>query len=165
MLVLSKRKNSPYFYARGTYLGIIVDESLRTSDRGQAERLLAKIQTEIFERHLRGGSTPVAEGFAGAALRYIESGGERRFVAPLLCHFGETPIDRIDQRAIDHVALVLYPNCRPATRNRKVYTPVSAILKFAGVTRNVRRPQAPPGVVRWLTHDEAARLIAACSPH
>ena len=53
----------------------------------------------------------------------------------------------------------------PGTRNRKVHTPTSAILKFAGVTRNIRRPKAPPGIVRWLAQDEARRLIAACSPH
>jgi integrase len=95
----------------------------------------------------------------------MESGGERRFVAPLAFHFGNMPIDEIDQQAIDAAAIALYPKCSPATRNRDVYTPVSAILKFGGVTRNIRRPKAPPSRVRWLTHEEAFRLIAACSPH
>ena len=95
----------------------------------------------------------------------MESGGERRFVAPLLRHFGDMPIDRIDQQAIDRIATALYPNGSTATRNRQVYSPLSAILKFAGMTRNIRRPKAPPGIVRWLTQDEAQRLLAACSPH
>ena len=51
------------------------------------------------------------------------------------------------------------------TRNRQVYTPVSAILKFAGIATGVRRLKAPPGIVRWLEPDEAGRLIAACAPH
>ena len=139
-------------------------QSLGTGDRAQAERLLAKLQNEIFENRARG-PVPEIETFAGAALRYMEAGGERTFIEPLLHHFGETPLDEIDQQIIDKAAVALYPKCSPATRNRDVYTPVSAILKFAGVTRNIRRPKAPPGIVRWLTHDEAARLIEACAPH
>ena len=163
MLKLEKR-HGPNFYARGTHFKITIEQSLGTSDRGQAEKLLAKLQSEIFERHFRG-SVSAPEGFAGAAVRYMESGGERRFIAPLLHHFGDMPIDRIDQRAIDRAAAAIRPDGAPATRNRQVYVPVSAILKFAGVTRPVRRLKAPPGIVRWLTPDEAARLIAACSPH
>jgi integrase len=70
-------------------------------------------------------------------------------------------IDRLNWTGLG----MCHDNCSPATRNRKVHTPTSAILKFAGVTRNIRRPKAPPGIVRWLTQDEARRLIAACSPH
>lgn len=165
MLTLTKRKGSPNFYARGTELGCAVDQSLGTGDRGQAEALLAKLRAEIFERHLRGGAAPGSEGFATAALRYMEGGGERRYVAPLLRHFGDVPIDQIDQQAIDRAAATLYPKGGPATRNRRVHTPISAILKFAGLARDIRRPKAPPGIVRWLTHEEAARLLAACAPH
>jgi integrase len=164
MLRLVRRPDSPYFYARGSYLRVRVFESLGTCDRGEAETLLAKLQNDIFERQARGGVQPV-EGFVSAATRYMESGGERRFVAPLLLHFGDVPIDQIDQRAIDRAAAAIYPACSPATRNRRVYTPLSAVLKSAGVTRNFRRPKAPAGIVRWLTQEEAKRLIAACSPH
>jgi integrase len=164
MLKLAKRKVSPYYYARGTHLGIRVYESLQTGDRVEAERLLAKLQAKLFEGHF-SGSVHAKQGFAAAALRYMEAGGERRYIEPLLRHFGDLPLDRIDQQAIDNAAVALYPKCSPATRNRDCFTPISAILKFAGVKHNIRRPKAPPGVVRWLTHDEARRLIGACSPH
>ena len=164
MLKLKKRQSSPNFYARGTFLGVTVDESLGTSERGQAERLLAKLQNDIFEQQTRG-PVRAAEGFAAAALRYMENGGERRFLPPLLRYFGDLPIDQIDQQAIDRAALALYPKCTPATRARCVHGRISAVLKFAGVTHNIRRPKAPPGVVRWLTHEEAKRLIEACAPH
>jgi integrase len=164
MLRLVRRPDSPYFYARGSYLSVRVFESLGTCDRGEAETLIGKMQKDIFEGQARGGVQP-AEGFVSAASRYMESGGERRFIAPLLRHFGDLPIDRIDQQAIDRIATALYPNGSTATRNRQVYSPLSAILKFAGMTRNIRRPKAPPGIVRWLTQDEAQRLLAACSPH
>jgi integrase len=163
MLKLEKR-HGQNFYARGTLFKIPIERSLGTSDRGQAEKLLLKLQSEIFARHLRG-SVSAPEGFAGAAISYMKAGGERRFIAPVLRHFGDMPLDQIDQQAIDCAAAAIYPDGAPATRNRQVYAPISAILKFAGVTRPVRRLKAPPGIVRWLTTDEAARLIAACSPH
>jgi integrase len=146
------------------FLKVAVDQSLGTGDRRQAEALLARLQNEIFERQTRG-SVRTSEGFAAAALRYMEAGGERRFIAPLLLHFDDTSVDQIDQQAIDRAASALCPNGSAGTRNRQVYTPVSAILKFAGVTRDVRRSKAPPGRIRWLREDEAERLIAACSPH
>jgi integrase len=159
MLKLERRHGKNYFK-------IPIERSLGTCDRGQAEKLLAKLQSEYFERHLRG-SVSAPEGFAGAAISYMKAGGEsrRRFLPPLLRHFGDMPLDQIDQQAINHAAEAIYPDGAPATRNRQVYSPVSAILKFAGVTRKISRPEAPAGIVRWLTPDEASRLIAACSPH
>jgi hypothetical protein len=153
MLKLTKR-HGPNYYARGTVFKIPVERSLGTSDRGQAEKLLAKLQSEIFERHYRG-SVSAPEGFAGAAISYMKAGGEsrRRFLPPLLRHFGDMPLDQIDQQATNHAAEAIYPDGAPATRNRQVYAPNSAILKYAGVTRPVRRLKAPPGIVRWLTPD------------
>jgi integrase len=164
VLKLTKRHGSPNWTARGTYLGVAIDQSLGTGDRRQAEFLIAKIQAEIFERQTRG-PVPVAEGFAAVALRYMENGGERRYVAPLLRHFGDMPIDRISQQAIDGAAITLYPRAGSSTRDRQVYTPMSAILKSGGVKTQIKRPRPTKGVIRWLTHDEARCLIAACSPH
>ncbi len=56
----------------------------------------------------------------------MESEGERRFIAPPLRHFGDTPIDQIDQQAINRAAVALYPNGSNGTRNRQVHTPISA---------------------------------------
>lgn len=160
-----ERRHGKNFYARGTLFKIRFEQSLGTSDRGQGEKLLVKLQNQIFERHYRSSSVPTPEGFAGAAMSYMKAGGERRFLAPLLRHFGDMPIDQIDQQAINRAAEAIRPDGAPATRNRQIYVPVSAILKFAGVKWPVRRLKAPPGIVRWLTADEASRLIAACSPH
>lgn len=46
MLKLTKRRRSPNFYARGTFLKVAVDQSLGTGDRRQAEALLARLQTK-----------------------------------------------------------------------------------------------------------------------
>jgi hypothetical protein len=162
MLRLSRRHQTKFFYARGTYLGVKVDRSVGTSDRKEAEALLAKFQKEIFERASGRNAGPP---FAEAALTYMNSGGERRFLKPLLLHFKDTPVTAIDQNAVKQAALAIYPNASPSTRNRQVFTPVSAVLKSAGVNFKLSRFRQPLGAVRWLTQDEAGRLIAACSPH
>jgi integrase len=100
----------------------------------------------------------------------MEAGGERRFVGPLIEHFGTTPLSQIDQAAIDRAATKLYANAAKSTHNRQVHTPVSAILRHASARgmceqRQIERPRQPKGRVRWLTSEEAERLMAACAPH
>jgi hypothetical protein len=96
---------------------------------------------------------------------YCKKGGEKRFLEPLLKYFADLPISKIDQAAIDAAAMALYPKGSSSTRNRQVYTPISAVLKSAGLKMPLQRLENPDGVVRWLRHDEATRLIASCSPH
>jgi len=69
----------------------------------------------------------------------------------------------IDQAAIDEAAAVLYPDASPATRNRHVYTPVSAILKHAKVEFAVKRPKGAQGrtATEWLWEDQAFKLLDA----
>jgi hypothetical protein len=62
----------------------------------------------------------------------MRSGGERKFLTPLLKYFGETPLKQITQALIDRAAAELLPNGTPPTRNRQIYTPVSAVLHHAG---------------------------------
>ena len=87
-----------------------------------------------------------------AAIAYMEAGRRKRYVAKLIKHFGETPLDQIDQAAIDQAAIALHPNAGNATRNAAVYTPVSAILHHAGVDIKLRRPKGAKGrvVTDWL---------------
>jgi integrase len=150
----------PNWRVRGTYLGVRVERSTGTGEKRIAIKALAKIKDEIE----RGAfATPGVATFASAALLYMKSGGEARFMEPLLLHFGETPLPAIDQQAIDAAAVSLYPNASPATRNRQVYSPVSAVLKAGGVTMPIKRPKGARGAVRlhWLRPDEAMRLLDA----
>ncbi|HEU4683678.1 MAG TPA: tyrosine-type recombinase/integrase [Nitrospira sp.] len=89
--------------------------------------------------------------------------GNERFVRPVLEHFGTTPLRQIDQQAVDHAALLLYPRATPATRNRQVYTVVSAILRKAGVETALKRPKGAAGRVRteWMTKAQANALLRA----
>jgi integrase len=161
-LIPPKPGRSPSYYVRGTYLGTHVNRSVGTGDRKVAARILGKWKEEIE----RGAySRPDDPTFASAALGYMQAGGERRYVAPLLNHFGEAMLATIGQAEIDAAAIALYPNASAQTRNRQVYTPMSAILKRAGIEKPVHRPKGWRGKPRahWLTEDQAFALLAAAT--
>jgi hypothetical protein len=108
MLVLKKRHGSKFWTARGTYCGIKVDRSLRTGDRGEAQLLLAKIQKQIYDEQTgQSGGDSFGPTFAEAVINYVQKGGERRFLEPLLKYFGDLPIKKVDQAAIDQAVISL----------------------------------------------------------
>jgi integrase len=156
-----KEGRSPFYTIRGRHLGHRVFRSAKTADRRLAHQVLKKIERDI-ERGAISDSPALT--FSAAALSYLRAGGESRFIKPLSRHFKGVALDKVDQAAIDEAADMLYPGATPGTRNRQVYTPVSAILKHAGVVMPLRRPKGHAGSprLRWIQPDEAARLFKAC---
>lgn len=167
-LTLKRRHGSPSWYLRGTVRGISVDESTGTGDRKAAEEIRAIREAELLKRSVHGDSA--VRTFAEAALSYMEAGGERAHMAQILGVIGRKPLAAIAQAEIDALAKKLKPQGGPATLNRHVYTPVSAVLHHAARKRwcdkpVIARPKEPKGRVRWITHEEAERLIDAAAPH
>ena len=155
-------------YLRGTVRGQRVFESTGTSDPAVAEEIRIKREAELLHRSVHG--VGVTATFAEAAIGYMEAGGERRYLGPLIQYFGKTKLVAINQDAIDRAARVLKPDAGPATINRQIYTPMSAVLKRAAKSdlceyRPIARPKQPVGRVRWLKSHEAEQLIAACATH
>jgi integrase len=151
---------SPNYSVRGTYLGQYVDRTTGTPDRATARKVLQKIERDIERGTFTEKAGPT---FASAALSYLKAGGDDRFIDPLTKHFKERPLAEIDQAAIDDAAYQIYPNASPATRNRQVYTPVSAILKHVGHAFQLKRPKGSAGVkkLNWLRPEEAERIFTA----
>lgn len=167
-LKLSKRHGSPNWYIRGTLRDVTIDETTGVADKSVAETIRARREWEILQGSIFGRKSVAT--FLEAAVGYLESGGERRFVKLLTDHFGDIPLAKMDQAAIDRAARALYPTAANATLNRQLYAPVSAILNHAAArglcdARRIARPVLPKGRVRWISPDEAERLISACSPH
>lgn len=149
---------TPCYYVRGTYLGQHVNESTGTGEVRVARQALRKIKEAIERGTFARDQGPT---FADAAMSYMLAGGERTFLPLLLEHFKERPLSSIDQAAIDAAAGELYPIASNATRNRQVYTPVSAILKRAGIHIPLKRPKGALGEKRtdWLSPAQAFRLF------
>lgn len=151
---------SPNYSIRGTYLGVSVDRTTGSPDKATARKALARIKADIE----RGAYAPrAALNFASAAISYLQAGGEATFLGPLNDHFGDTSLIDIDQAAVDEAAVKLYPNASPATRNRQVYTPVSAILKHAQHDYRLTRPKGAQGETRvdWIWPEQAGALFDA----
>lgn len=167
-LEIKRRPKSPYWIIRGTVRGIRVEESTGTSDRRVAEEIRAKREAELLTQSVYGRRATAT--FAEAALSYLQHDGAARFLDPIIRHFGVTPLAQIDQDALDRGAKKLLPKAAAATRNRQFYTPTSAVLHHAArrgwcSLPIIERPKAGPDRVRWLTIEEADKLIAAAAEH
>ena len=169
MLKLIRRKKGGNYYMRGTVAGQEIFESTGCGGRIAAEAVSIKRETEILQRHVYGKAASIT--LADAALTYMQTGGENRFLAKILQHFGaDTMLADIDNAAINEAADAIYPNAAPATVNRQLITPLSAIVTMAadeGLTppRKFRRRKGDKARTRWLSPEEAERLIAAASGH
>lgn len=163
-----RRPKSPFWIIRGTVRRIRVEESTGTDDKRVAEEIRAKREAELIAQSVYGRRAVAT--FAEAALSYMEQGGSRRFMEPIIRHFGIMPLAKIDQDALDGAALKLYPGVSGSTRNRQFYTPASAVLHHAAhrgwcQRPMIKRPASAPDRVRWLAIDEADKLITASASH
>lgn len=156
-----KTGRTPNWRIRGTYLGIRVNQSSGSPDRRIAAQTLRTIKEQIERGAFAKDAGPT---WAGAMTSYLNAGGDPRFLDRLLSYWGETPIAAITQARLDECAAHLYPDAAIPTRNRQVYTPVSAVLKHAGVKETFRRPKGARSVprVHWLRPEQLQRLLPAC---
>ena len=154
------RKGNKAFYARGSVAGKRVERSLKTRVRSVALQRLRDLEIELETEPTR--KTEVT--FGEAALRYMEDGGERRYMTPILRHFGPTQVvTAITRQDIAEAARALYPQASNATRQRQAVTPIRAVMMHH--ERGGRRQSLQDTHrTRWLTPEEAETLIEAAHP-
>jgi hypothetical protein len=120
-LQLKRRPDRPNWYMHGTVRGITVRESTGVADAKAAEAIRARREWEIIQRSVFGPETTTT--FVGAAVSYLEAGGERTHLKRIIARIGSLPLAKIDQSVIEQTARALFPNGSPATLNRCAYTP------------------------------------------
>lgn len=69
--------------------------------------------------------------FADAAASHIEHGGEARYLARIIAHFGDRPLVEICPFDIKQMAKALYPEGSNATLNRQALSPARAVMVHA----------------------------------
>jgi integrase len=169
MLKLTRRNKASNWYIRGTIQGQAVYESAGTRDRKTAEIIRAKREREITERIVFGA--PETMTFAEAAMTYMEASGESRFLAKILQFAGpDTALKDITNQWLNQAAKEIYPKAAASTINRQLITPVSAVYSMAakdGIVpqKTFRRRKTDKTGKRWLTPEEADRLIANADDH
>ncbi|HJR83464.1 MAG TPA: site-specific integrase [Sphingomicrobium sp.] len=164
------RHGSPYWYVRGSVRGLRVDESTGCTRKEDAEAVRIRREAELLDRSIHGDSA--ARTLSQAIVSYLDAGGDGTHLDPILVHFGpKAKVGSIGQAEIDECAAKLLPKGSPATWNRKIYTPLSAVLHHAARKKWCAKPviARPKGHdkerIRWITHEEAERLIAAGASH
>jgi len=169
MLKQYQRKKGGNWYLRGTVAGFSIHESTQTHHRATAEAIRIKRESELLARRAYGQKATIT--FAEAALTYMQAGGEARFLQPILLFFGgDTRLQDINNAAISKAAKAIYPKARPATINRQLITPISAVINTAAQDglcdpKRFKRQPDDRKRLRWLTPREAERLINAADPH
>lgn len=158
---------SPNFRIRGKLLGVRVDKSTGTANPRLADKILRAEIRRIEDAFMRGPAEPKGKEFREGVDVYLRQGGDQRFLKPLLEYFDGVELEKLTQELIDEAAWYIYPDAKPATRNRQVYSPVSAILKANRINMPVRRPKGWRGQSRtfFFEPEEAQRLIAQAYEH
>ncbi|MCY1708344.1 tyrosine-type recombinase/integrase [Pannonibacter sp. SL95] len=168
---LIKRDRSPYFYMRGSVRGTSVYESTGTSDRKAALEAAKRREAEILKASIHGVGSVMR--FSTAIEQYVRDGGEVRFLEPIIRELGECLLKDIDAQRISTAAHKLYSHTKPSSQIRQFYGPVMAVLQHAAKRGLCTVPQitypkvskATSRAPRWITKEEAGRLIEAAADH
>jgi integrase len=151
MLKIVQRKVRKTLWITGTVAGVRVRQSAGTDQRKVAEEIRAKLEAELIrDRHYGTGQKTT---FAEAALVYIEAGRSKRFLKPIIEAIGERRIADLTPGEIKDLSVRLYPNAKPATRNRQVIAPVTAVVNCAA-----ERGLCQPIRVKRLKESKAQRI-------
>jgi len=165
-----RQGKTPHYEIRGTYLGVHVERTAKTADKKQAAKALRAVKRAIERGEFAAAPAAVEAAspptFAAAALAYLRAGGEAKYLSAIIEQTGEhglrdKPLAEIDQIAIDNAGSALYPGAAAATLNRQFYTPVSYVLKRAGIERKIRRPKGWRGskATSWLEPEAAFDVV------
>lgn len=174
-LYLWRRAKGKPWIIRGTHpavAGESIWKSTGTAEKALAEHLRSKEEQKLWRRFTHGPESVIT--FEEALTSYLEVKGPKEndseYLEKLLDHFEGTVLGDIDQAAADAAAAKLVgPKAGPSTKRRAVFTPLAAVLNHAARRKwcsppKFERPAEPPPRVRFLSWQEADRLIAVCGP-
>lgn len=172
-LKIVKREGRPFLYVRGTVRGQAIFESTETADPRKAEGYRIKRENELWDRAVHGTRQTVS--FSEAVVSYLETHpptfSTKRALGKLLEHFRHTPLDKIDQVALDGAyQKLLGKNVTGATKTRHVLTPLRAVLEHAArrewCTRpSFERPKISETKTEFRNPAQVDALIENAAPH
>lgn len=132
-LDLSRRKEGGSWYVRGavkipgSQKRIVVRESTGTTSRVEAETYRDRLRQEIIDRETLGPAHGLT--FADCVVIYVEKGGEKRFLKPILERFGTTKVKDLRAADVSAFAAEHYGHMTPASVKRMYYTPLNAVIR------------------------------------
>jgi integrase len=126
---LELKERDGIWYAFGTIGGKRIRKSFGTRDKKVARELLAQFEAKAWKRHTYGEEA--VRLFEEAATSYMKQGGESRYLVPIIKYFKGRAIGTIKPAEIRSMALSVYPDHAPATRNRQAIIPARAVINHA----------------------------------
>lgn len=159
-LKLSRRPGHPGLWITGTITPAGAPRGVRIRRRaGSDDPRIAREEVSALERevirtaHL--GERPASRGWGEAVAAYIQhdtrSDGTLALLARLTQHFADTPLDQINQAAVDGAkAALCRPGAKPGTILRNVIVPIRAVLHHAAANGwtaepRIKGPRQTPG--------------------
>lgn len=106
--------------------GVRVRESTGTGRLRDAEAYRDKLRQETIDKETLGPACALT--FAGCVIIYLEKGGEKRFIKPILKRFGTTRIMDLNASDVSNFAIEQYGHLAPASVKRFFYTPLNAAI-------------------------------------
>jgi integrase len=113
----------------GQKVGIRVRESTGHARLRDAEDYRDKLRKEVLEKAVNGPATTAT--FATAVIMYIEKGGEKRYLKPLLDRFGHLRLRDVTADKVSSLSIERYGHLSPASIKRQLYTPLNAVMRTA----------------------------------
>lgn len=168
-----RRDDSPYWWVRVTVGKKTIRKSAETADKQEAERVEARTREELWEQ-VKLGTKP-AYTWEDAVVRWLKEHSENRSLETDLGrlrwldkHLSGHLLRNITRDFVDEVlARKASEGVSPATLNRYVGM-ISRVLNKAAkewgwidFTPTLRRYKVPKPSPRWITREEAARLVKA----
>jgi len=175
--MLYKRPNSSKWWTRFTKPdGQELRRSTGTQDKRQAEEFEAKLKAD-FWRQSRLGEKPI-HTWQEAAVRWVSESDKKSLsddigiIQQLDPHLGPLSLPEIDKAKIDGIIQTLRKSGLSPGRVNRITALIRAILRKAerqwdwlDRAPSVPRLKEPHPPIRWLTPDEAARLLDALPEH
>lgn len=105
-----------------------VRKSAKTRDPVQAEAQRAALEAKLWKVHHYGPEAVMT--FGDGAVAYASNGGETRYLMPVARMLENVRLKDVSGEMIREMAIKLYPDAKPATRNRQAITPAQAVVNY-----------------------------------
>lgn len=156
------------WHFRGTVAGRRLRGSTGTTDKDIAARVAAEAEGREWKCSLDGSAAVLT--FAQAAIMYRAAGKPTRFLDKVEDYWRDTLVKDIKPAAIKKMAIEIYPNVTPATRNRQAIVPCQAIINFAAEAElcpavKVKRFKVTKKIKPAFTLEWVEQFCAHASPH
>lgn len=123
---------TPFWYVRGTYCGRAVDASTKARDKKAAQRFKEQLERRLATESAKKFA-PATFGIAAQMYKEYRRPSKpfQKSVDRLAAFLGNDLLTDINLHTLINAANVLSPGTSPATKNRDVLVPASAVLHYA----------------------------------